>query len=49
MAKKSKKKSRWANDEFDDYKSAGEDSEDCNYRPNAGNQAALKKKRQEKK
>ena len=32
---KGQKKLTFKNDEFDDYRSAGEDSDDCTYRPNA--------------
>ena len=34
MTKKAKKtKLKWANDEFDDFRSAGSDSDDKNYKP----------------
>lgn len=35
MGKGKNKKSGWKNDEFDDFRSAGEDSEDVNYNPTA--------------
>lgn len=41
--KQKKPKLKWANDEFDDFRSAGEDSEDANYKP-VGNNSKPKPK-----